>query len=143
MASNPKSNYKKYGLPSNGKLTRAQMRETAQRIGLLNLQKKEIDKELECLKHALKAEILEKIPESESKTGSMVRELENVGGFTCKVYDRTQLRANQKKAREVLDQATFDVIFTPSTSTILDVRADLEMSQRLADEIRKALRGNQ
>jgi len=140
MASNPKSNYKKYGIPTNGKLTRVQMRETAQRIGLLNLQKKEIDKELECLKHALKAEILEKIPESESKTGTMVRELENVGGFTCKVYDRSQLRASQKKAREILSQDVFDAIFTMNTSTILDIRADLEMNQRLADEIRKALR---
>jgi len=136
---NPKKDNVEFGLPEDGALTEAQMRYVAQRIGVLNLEKKELERELECLKYNLKAEILQKISETKTKTGSIQRILENVEGFTCKVYDRTQLRADQKKAKEILHANTFNAIFKPSTSTIVDVRPDARLKRSLVGEIKSVL----
>lgn len=139
MPRNPMEDNDRYGLPADGSLTLDEMRRVAQRIGVLNLEKKELDRELDCLKYNLKAEILKKISETVSKSGTVQRILEKVEGFTCKVYDRTQLRADQKKAREILHPNSFNAIFKPSTSTIVDIRADSSIKRAMVGEIKAAL----
>ena len=137
---NPAADNERYGLPAEvGTMTLDEMKKLAQRIGVLAMERKELDRELNCLKYNLKAEILQKIPETITKSGSVQRILENVGGFTCKVYERTQLVANQKKAREILHPNSFNAIFKPSTSTIVDIRPESSLKGMLATEVMNLL----
>lgn len=102
-------------------MTKTEMRLIARRIGILALRKQELEEEIKQLKKEL-APHLQLCRQEETKEGNIHFVLDDVDGFTCKLYSRTQLFASQEKARELLHPNTFNAIFHPTTSEVVDVR---------------------
>jgi len=122
------------------------MRLLARRIGILALKRKELEDAIKELKTQL-APHLRREQIEETKDGREHHVLTDVDGFTCKLYDRTQLFADQKVARKLLHANTFNAIFKPSTAEIVDVRptaatkrlaVDILMSELEEDELAQA-----
>ena len=111
-------------------MTNQEMRDAARRIGILALQKQEIETKIKDLKNQLAPLMKATCPTEESKTGNTQYVLKNVDGFSCKLYERTQLFASQEKAREILHPNTFNAIFSPTTSEVVDVRPTAETKRK-------------
>jgi hypothetical protein len=111
-----------------------QLRKIARRIGVLNMQKKALEEELKGWKDVF-AKHAKELPTTITKSGNVNYILDNVEGFTCKVYEKTQLYASTTKARELLHPNTFNAIFTPSTFDVVDVRPDKRTQALLLDTL--------
>lgn len=109
-------------------MTKTEMRELARELGTLNLQLKKIEDRKKEIKKSLE-QAMTTLSTEESKTGTVQHILEDVPGFTVKMYSRTQFYANQGKARKLLHPNTFLAIFKPSTFNVIDVRPTAEIKK--------------
>ena len=115
-------------------MNKEDMQAVAKRIGILALQKKELEDEIKKLKCQLKPH-LKRCKQEENDQGAVFYVLDGVDGFTCKMYDRTQLYAKQAVARKILHANTFNAIFKPSTSVMVDIRPTKETKRKSLDEL--------
>jgi hypothetical protein len=122
LAFNPKQEEQ---APKEEVMTRTEMRDKARLIGILQMKKKVLEEKLKALKKELGKHVAASIPTTKSASGNEQHVLE-MHGFSCKVYDRTQLYAKQAKAREILHPNTFAAIFHPSTFQVVDIRPTKE-----------------
>ena len=113
-------------------MTKREMKLLARKIGILAIQKKELEDAIKELKKQLSPH-MSNCKQEEKPDGKIHFILEDVTGFTCKRYDRTQLFANQKVARKLLHANTFNAIFKPTDSVIVDIRPTAA-TKRLAVE---------